>query len=263
MGLRQLLMDPAVATVEVDSADRIRAHRELLLKKRMIREVFFELYALLDSMEKKYFGNDPGKRIEIGSGSSLLKDALPDVELTDIVDYPGLDRVVDAMSMPYADNSLKTVFGIHCFHHLPDPYRFLAEVARVCRPGGGTVLIDPYHGPLASAVFKRLFKNEYFDKGGPAVVDNHGPMSDANQALSYIVFERDRKIFEERLPQLEIATAEPIDNYVRYLVSGGVNFRQLLPDAAISSLRFLERVLSPLNKQLALHHVIVIRKKMT
>ena len=250
-----------MADVDVDSTDRIAVHRSLLLRKRMIREVFFELYDLLAQMEQAHFGPEPGPRVEIGSGSSLLKQAMPDVEQTDLVPYPGLDRVVDAMDMPYEDGSLKTIFGIHCFHHFPDPYRFLEETLRVCRPGGGAILIEPYHGPFASLLFKHLFSNEDFDKTAPAVGDRRGPMSDANQALSYIVFNRERATFDRRFPQLEIAAETPIDNYLRYLISGGVNFRQLAPDASIPALRLLEKGLRPLLKQLALHHVIVIRKR--
>jgi hypothetical protein len=122
-------------------------------------------------------------------------------------------------------------------------------------------LIEPYHGPVASLLFKHLFSNEGFDKAAPAIGEHGGPMSDANQALSYIVFNRERAEFEARFPQLELVANEPIDNYVRYLVSGGVNFRQLLPDAAIPALRLVEKGLRPLRKALALHHVLVIRKR--
>lgn len=261
MGIREWFADPKIAAVDVDSVDRVVLHRELLLQKRMIREVFIELYTLLGEMEKKYFTPDPGNRIEIGSGSSMLKEVMPDVELTDVVPYKGLDRIVDAMQMPYEDGSLKTIFGIHCFHHLPDPYRFLSEVRRVCRPGGGAIMIDPYYSPVASFVFKRLFTTEHFDMGAGAVTDHHGPMSDANQALSYIVFKRERARLERDFPELEVVAMEPIGNYLRYLVSGGINFRQLLPDASIPVLRGVEKCLWPLRNRLALHHVIVVRRR--
>jgi SAM-dependent methyltransferase len=261
MGLRELLFDPSVASVDVDSVDRIVKHRELLLRKRMIREVFFEIYALLRDAEARYFSAGTGRKIEIGSGSSLLKTVMPEVDLTDVVPYEGLDRVVDAMDMPYEDGSLKTVFGVHCFHHLSDPYKFLSEIERVCSRGGGAILVDPYFGPVASLIFKRLFTNEHFDKSGPAVVDHGGPMSDANQALSYVVFRREIGAFVQKFPNLELVAMEPIGNYVRYLISGGVNFRQLLPDLSIPALKLLESALWPLRHTLALHHIIVVRKR--
>ena len=261
MSLRDLLADPRLDSVNVDSVDRIVKHREILLDKRMIREVFFEIYRLLQKTEAEYFGVEPGQQIEIGSGSSLLKNIVPTVELTDLVPYEGLDRVVDAMNMPYEAGSLKTVFGIHCFHHLPDPFKFLSEVSRVCRPGGGAILVEPYFGPVASVVFKHLFSNEHFDKAGPAILPHAGPMTGANQALSYIVFKRDRDKLSKMFPELEIVSMEPIGNYMRYLLSGGVNFRQLMPDASIPMLKMVESALWPLRRVLALHQIIVVRKR--
>jgi hypothetical protein len=54
---------------------------------------------------------------------------------------------------------------------------------------------------------------------------------------------------------------EPIGNYLRYLVSGGVNFRQLLPDLSIPALKLMESALRPFRYTLALHHIIVVRKR--
>jgi hypothetical protein len=90
-----------------------------------------------------------------------------------------------------------------------------------------------------------------------------GPMNGANQALSYIVFSRDRALFTQRYPQLEIVQEAPLTNYVRYLVSGGLNFRQLAPDFVIPMLKLVEDLLYPLRRQLALHHVIVVRRNDT
>ena len=166
MGLRELLIDPKVASIDVDLVDQIVKHRELLLQKPMIREVFFEIYGLLRDAETRYFRAGTGRKIEIGSGSSLLKTVVPEVELTDVVPYEGLDRVVDAMNMPYQDGSLKTVFGVHCFHHLSDPYKFLSEIERVCSRGGGAILVDPYFGPGGLAGVQAIVHQRAFRQGG-------------------------------------------------------------------------------------------------
>jgi SAM-dependent methyltransferase len=259
--LRDALVDPAIADVDVDSVERVARHREILARRRMIREVFFELYAKEAELDRRYFDGVGGLRVEIGAGSSMLKSVIPDVESTDIVPSPGLDRVVDAMNLPYRDNSLRAIFGIHCFHHLHDPCKFLAEVDRACAPGGGAVLVEPYFGPVASFIFKRLHPSEGFDKAGPIVRPRAGPMSGANQASSYIVFVRERQTFERSFPGLELVHMDPLSNYIRYIVSGGINFRQLLPDATIPLLKATEFALSPLRRWLSIHHVLVVRKK--
>ena len=87
-----------------------------------------------------------------------------------------------------------------------------------------------------------------------------GPMRGANQALSYIIFIRDRAEFERQYPSLKIERQVLLDNYLRYLASGGLNFRQLCPDTLGSVLGMIEQLLSPVNRWLALHHILVIRK---
>jgi hypothetical protein len=132
----------------------------------------------------------------------------------------------------------------------------------VLAPGGGVVLIEPYYGPLASVVFRRLFTSEGFDKqmrGWQSAAA--GPMVGANQALSYVVFKRDREQFDRELPGLEIVASFPLGNYVRYLLSGGLNFRQLAPTLSVPVLQAVEAVLRPLRNVLALHHVIVLRRR--
>ena len=260
--LSDLLMDPRIKDIDVDSEDRIIKHREILLSKKMIRDVFYEIYNEVLRLEREYFSEaGEGVRLEIGAGSSLMKEIDPDIKLSDVVTQPGHDMIVDAQNMPFEPNEVKTVFGIHCFHHIPDPYKFLSEIVRTAKPGGGTILVEPYYSPTSAVLFKHLFSNEDYDKNGPSRQDVSGPMSDANQALSYVVFKRELAYFEEHFPELEIVHEAPLRNYIRYLVSGGINFRQLLPNFMSPVLRGTEFVLSPLAGLLALHHVTVIRKR--
>jgi hypothetical protein len=88
-----------------------------------------------------------------------------------------------------------------------------------------------------------------------------GVMVGANQAKSYIVFVRDRAEFIEKCPGLEIVYQKPLNNYLQYLLSGGLNFRQLAPDFLIPLIKFFEFLLTPVSSLFALHHIIVIRKK--
>lgn len=50
---------------------------------------------------------------------------------------PGLKTVVaDAMELPFSDGAFDGATAGFCINHLPEPDRFLAECARVVRPGG-------------------------------------------------------------------------------------------------------------------------------
>lgn len=124
------------------------------------------------------------------------------------------------------------------------------------------VLIDPYYGFTASRFYKKIFNSEVFDMDQKEWVNESlGFMNGANQALSYIVFQRDKKKWESMYPNLEIVLQKPLNNYLQYLFAGGLNFRQLLPSFFSPIIKFFEFIFIPIRSIFALHHIIVIRKK--
>jgi SAM-dependent methyltransferase len=254
------LREPSLEGFDVDSEARLLQHRAILEGKPMIRDVFRDFHRLLSALAQRHL-DGAGIAIELGAGVMPMRESHPDVLATDVVPAPHLDAVIDAQRMSLRDGSVRVVYAQNAFHHFPAPARFFAELERVLSPGGGAILLEPYYGPVASFVYRRLFRTEGFDKASPAwETPVAGPMNGANQALSYIVFVRDRAQFASRFPTLQIVHQQPVDSYLRYLVSGGLNFRQLLPDAFIPVLRLFERGLTPLHRMLALHHVVVLRK---
>jgi SAM-dependent methyltransferase len=257
----QRLREPRLAGLDVDASDVIDGHRQVLAEKPILRAVFVEIYDRCDAIDRAY-GTGEGQRIEIGAGSSVFSERFPDVIATDIKPHPHFDRVLDAQAMNVEDGSVRAIFGINCFHHLPDPMAFLGELDRVLVPGGICVLVEPYYGPLAAAFYPRLFETEDFDRTQATWEDpGRSIMRGANQALSYIVFDRDRVLFEQRCPTLELVVREPMTNWPRYLLSGGLNFRQLVPTRLEPALRGLEWLLAPAARWLALHHVIALRRR--
>jgi SAM-dependent methyltransferase len=259
--LRDILAARETSRIDIDSSMRIESHKAVLQRKVMLQELFREFHGLFIALDQQFFQNTRGLQIELGAGISPIRDDYSQVLATDVVEAPHLDRTLDAQAMDLQSNSVRALYGQFCFHHIPEPARFFEEVVRVVRPGGGVILIEPFFGPFASFVFKRLFSSEGFDKTMAGWnVPMTGPMSGANQALSYIVFDRDRTLFRRKYPLLEIVHQAPLTNYLRYLLSGGLNFRQLVPDRLFPVLKLLEGALQPARKILALHHVIVIRK---
>ena len=49
----------------------------------------------------------------------------------------------DGTTLPFAPESFDVVISFHVLEHLSAPESFLAEIARVCRPGGRVVLVTP------------------------------------------------------------------------------------------------------------------------
>lgn len=261
--LLRLLRDPSVDHLDVDGAARVEAHGRMFARKRLLREVFTEFHHLFRALDERLLSGE-GTRIELGAGVAPMKASYPDVLSTDVVDGPAIDRILDAEDLDLPDASVRVFYGQNCFHHFPHPTRFFEELERTLVPGGGAILLEPYHGPVAGFMYKRLFATEGFDKAFPEwETPAAGPMNGANQALSYIVFTRDRARFEREHPGLELVHEEQCRNGLKYLLSGGLNFRQLCPDALSPLVSAIERLMSPLRRWLALHHVVVIRKRAT
>lgn len=264
MSVLNLLLEPRLREVDLQGFDRIALHAEILAGKPLIQQVFKAFYAQAVKLDEDFFGQTSGARIELGAGTSLFKEVYPDVISTDLQPAPHLDAVIDAQNMALETRSVRVLFGINCFHHFPDPCRFFEEMLRVVKPNGGCVIIDPYFGMLARFLFKHLFSSEGYDRHAPSwgyCVDKATQESLPNQALSYVVFFRDRERFNGLFPGLEIVATGIFPNYMRYLLSGGLNFRQLVPSFLAPSLVPLETMMSPLKKLLGLHHYVVLRKR--
>ena len=87
-----------------------------------------------------------------------------------------------------------------------------------------------------------------------------GPLSGANGALPWIVFERDRHRFEREFPTgafERIAPSMP----VRYLLSGGLSKRSLMPGSAFGFWRAAEAATGPLMPRLAMFASIALRRQ--
>jgi len=258
--IRSFLMEPALRAVEVDSSDLSVIHRKVLLRKKILRELFDSFYRECRAADERYLDGS-GARIELGSGSSVMKGSYPDVITSDVKRLPFVDLVLDAQQMPLRDASVRAFYAINVFHHLPDSRAFFRELLRVLIPGGGVVMVEPYFGPVARLLFPHLHATERYDLDASTweTSAQTGPMSNANQALSYIVFRRDLDTFQREFPRLEIVFQRP-HTHLWYLTSGGVNFRQLVPDSAVALIKALETAARPLNRWLALQHTIVLRK---
>jgi SAM-dependent methyltransferase len=64
---------------------------------------------------------------------------------------PGLDFVQgDAQKLPFPDESFDAVVNVEASHQYPDFPRFLAEVARVLRPGGHFLYTDSRRNPVVA-----------------------------------------------------------------------------------------------------------------
>ena len=261
--LRDLLLDSRIRNEALDDDGLLEAHERIVREKRLLRSAFLTFYATLTRLCDRYFPVE-GLELELGSGAGFFKEVRPGLITSDVRKSPHIDRVIDALAMDVPDDSVRCIYAINVFHHLSSPDAFFRELLRVLRPGGGVILVEPHNGFFSAWIHTRLHKTEFFDPDMPGW-EAHivSPMSGANQALAHIVFERDREVFDGRYgASLEVVHTEYVLNGLRYLLSGGVNFRPLAPAFMDRPLQFLEKMGAPLARHWSLHKVIVLRKRM-
>ena len=87
----------------------------------------------------------------------------------------GLYAAIDAEELPFRDQTLDAIFVVATFHHLPNPGRALAEMARALKPGGRIALLrEP-----ASWQY-RVFGKAYEIIREKLRARNHNPFSHAD-----------------------------------------------------------------------------------
>jgi SAM-dependent methyltransferase len=245
------LLGKTPGTVQFFATQKAIIHQRPLLKW-----CYDDWYArlLADARSVK----EPGLLVELGSGGSYLKDLEPAI-ITSDVEAGIADRVIDARQLPFPDASVKALFLTHVLHHIPDVRAFFAEAQRVLVPGGVISMIEVAHTPFARFFFRNFHHEPYRDECQEWSFAQNDSMMDSNQALSWMVFARDRAQFEKLYPQLKIETTAFLP-WLAYLVSGGVTMRNLIPGFLTRPIQGMEYLLSPLAPAFALHWHICVRK---
>jgi SAM-dependent methyltransferase len=75
---------------------------------------------------------------------------------SDIIAAPGAQLLCDGTSLPFAPGSLDRVVFVDVLHHLARPLVFFAEAARVLRPGGKIICVEPWVTPLSYPIYRFL-----------------------------------------------------------------------------------------------------------
>ena len=94
----------------------------------------------------------PGMQVTgIDFSEEMLDKARAKVREMDLRQVVAL-RQMDARALEFPDASFDTVVAMHVLSVVPEPERVMAEIARVCKPGGKVVITNHFQstkGPLA------------------------------------------------------------------------------------------------------------------
>ena len=249
------LAHPAARGLDLDDPRLVTVRRRLIREKPFLRKIYREWYAAIaDALPA-----GDGAVLELGSGGGFLDESVPGLITSDVLAAPHVRVVLDGQQLPLAGGSLRAIVMIDVLHHLPESRRFFREAARCVRGGGRVVMIEPWVSAWSSLIYRRLH-HEPFEPGAATwEFPRGGPLSAANMALPWIVFVRDRDRFEREFPQWRVVSIRPFMPF-RYLLSGGVSMRSLMPAWTFDLWRAVERALAPWAARLGMFVQIVIER---
>jgi len=247
------LRHPLTRGVHLDDPNTTVLRRQIIQRKPFLRSLYCEWYSLICSR----LPAQQDSILELGSGAGFLKDCLPQVITSEVFVLDGVDRAEDATALSFGDSTLDAIVMTDVFHHIPDVELFFAEANRTLKSGGRLVMIEPWRTGWSSWVYRHLHHEPFRTATRDWRLPPGGPLSSANGALPWIVFERDRAKFIAANPTLEILTIEPLMP-MSYLASGGVSMRSVVPGFAYPAIRFLERRI--LHERGAMFALIEVRR---
>ena len=217
-----------------------------------------ELKIIMESITAQ----SPSKKLEIGGAGGNTKALYPDVITTDVRASEGIDMVMSAEVLPFADNSIDVIFGLDAFHHIRDPESHLFEAIRVLKPGGNCIYIEPNWNVFSMLCFKYLLKylhpEPYDTRKKSWVLSDPDPMM-GNQCQAFNIFVRDHALFSEKFPKFKVEFLEPLKG-LAFLFSGGVHTRLPIPGRLLVKLAQIENRHSRWIKSVGLGRVIRLTK---
>lgn len=258
--LRKKLYYPGTQDIDINAIETISVHRKIIFSKPLLNAVYRDWYKrFLPSVEGTLSLSLP--MIEIGCGSSFLEQYIPTIIKTDLVNHSNVDRVMSGERIDYPSNGLRAIFMVGVLHHMKNPELFFQQVARTLAPGGRLVMIEPSNSPLHQYLTNRFNRYEYYD-GSISTWENRptGRMSNVNNAIPWVIFGRDRKLFEERFPQLKVRKIQK-HTLLNYYLSGGLAYRAFLPESCKGLVAAMEALFKPIQPWLGSMMTIELEKE--
>ena len=242
-------------TVDIDDPRAVEVRRQILREKPFLRRIYQEWYQQL----ARTVPSGDGAVLEIGAGAGFLGEHLPGVIRSDVFNHAGVDIVLDGLMLPLAGGVLPGIVMVDVLHHIPQPRRFFTEAARCVRPGGVIAMVEPWVTAWSKLIYGKLHHEPSRPEAPNWEFQSTGPLSGANGALPWILFERDRAQFVREFPAWDIDKIE-IGMPFRYLLSGGMSMRSLAPGWSFPVWRALECTLQPWTPRLGMFAVIVLKR---
>lgn len=253
--LRSILAHPLTRGRSIDDPVTTDLRRSIITSKPFLRAIYEDWYQSILTR----IPDSEGAVLELGSGAGFFQQFVPDVITSEVFECPGVQLVADARNLPFSAGDLRAIVMTDVLHHIPDAAAFFREATRCLRPGGAVIMVEPWVSPWSRLIYTHLHHEPFEPEVEQWDFPTKGPLSDANGALPWILFDRDRKRFEEEFPHLKIKEVRPMMPF-RYLVSGGVSMRALMPGWTTPLWKTIEKACEPQMRRLAMFSLITLRR---
>ena len=173
--------------------------------------------------------------LEVGSGTSPLKQFLSNVVTSDVLDLDYLDLVFDCHEIDkldaIKDESLDVITLTNVLHHLRSPIAFLNRAARKLKSGGKVIATEPFFSLLSTPIFKHLHHEAVdFRVSEPQLEHVAGPLASANIALPWLIFFRRREWLLGLNENFDVAALSTRSfSALSYMATGGISGRLPVP----------------------------------
>jgi SAM-dependent methyltransferase len=254
--LSNILQHPLTRGLDLDDPDTTCLRRQIIQEKPLLKNIYEEWYRTVCN----HLPHIEGPVLEIGSGAGFLETFIPKLITSDIMPVSGNNIACNAQHIPFKDKCLRAIVLINVLHHISNPLLFFKNSERCVKKGGRIIMVEPWVSSWSRIIYGKLH-HEPFDPANPSwTLPQTGPLSGGNHALPWIIFQRDRERFNQQT-NWQIHLIKVIMPF-RYLLSGGVSMRNLLPAWIIRPLTFLEKSMSlEMMKKTAMFAIVVLCRK--
>ena len=234
---------------------------ELITKERIgfekVNTALGILYQEWYNLISKYLSVKDGINIELGCGASFINKTNKSIKKTDVFLNANTDFKLDAMEVGEKfEHKISNLILVNVFHHISNPELFLKSAEKSLLEGGRIIMIEPSNNFWSKLVYKFIGHEKFDTKQIDWDFASKDPLLDSNQALSWIIFERDFNKFKNSFPMFSIIKKKNMMP-ISYLISGGHSFNTRI-GKIIKVIRKMERFF--FDKHFGMFNLICIEK---